>query len=484
MSRKGQSGLEYLLLFGGSVLIVSVVLTLSSSVASSSESSVSEGSDVFTGSIDSLLSGSPQTPLPVATADPYGLSVDGACGPAAKYYPESATAYDGAFCSAGTALPSNPEFPGGGSSSAWACRGVNRGNSASCTASREVLPVAGKCGSIAGTKLDSAPSNDLCSVTSVTPSVQSTSTGWEWHCIGINGGSPITCSANRQTNGVCGPAAANTYTKPSTGLCNPGEASSIAGNGPWTWTCAGYYGGDKSPTCTAPQSVDGECSSNVNGQKYYTFPSGIGLCSVGSDSDAVLSGLTWSWSCAGSNGGITASCSAYKKVDGVCGSATASTYAEPAANLCNPGTPSLVSGDGPWTWTCNGLNDGIASPTCTALKKVDGVCLPAANGKQLYNLPANSASLCSYSDANPSLVLTGLSWSWSCTGSNGGASPSCSALKKVDGSCSSGVNGKNYYTLPAAASLCSSTGLVPSASLSGLTWSWSCTGQNGGTTAP
>ena len=53
-------------------------------------------------------------------------------------------------------------------------------------------------------------------------------------------------------------------------------------------------------------------------------------------------------------------------VDGLCGYAIAMTHTEaPSSDLCDMGTPTPVTGDGPWTWTCEGINGG-ASPTCTA----------------------------------------------------------------------------------------------------------------------
>jgi hypothetical protein len=51
---------------------------------------------------------------------------------------------------------------------------------------------------------------------------------------------------------------------------------------------------------------------------------------------------------------------------GICGSANGSTTnSTPTANLCVAGTPSVVSGDGPWTWTCDGSNGGT-SASCSA----------------------------------------------------------------------------------------------------------------------
>jgi hypothetical protein len=55
------------------------------------------------------------------------------------------------------------------------------------------------------------------------------------------------------------------------------------------------------------------------------------------------------------------------KVDGVCGSSNGGTFATaPSTNLCNPGTPSSVSGAGSlWSWQCEGSNGG-ATVDCSA----------------------------------------------------------------------------------------------------------------------
>jgi len=48
-----------------------------------------------------------------------------------------------------------------------------------------------------------------------------------------------------------------------------------------------------------------------------------------------------------------------KKVNGVCGSANGTTTdTAPTTNLCSAGTPSSVTGTGPWFWTCAGIRGG------------------------------------------------------------------------------------------------------------------------------
>lgn len=65
--------------------------------------------------------------------------------------------------------------------------------------------------------------------------------------------------------------------------------------------------------------------------------------------------------------------------NGACGGASGLALAQaPAAQLCSVGNASGVSGAGPWTWTCSGV-DGGASASCRAtLAGADGPSLPPA----------------------------------------------------------------------------------------------------------
>ena len=53
-------------------------------------------------------------------------------------------------------------------------------------------------------------------------------------------------------------------------------------------------------------------------------------------------------------------------INGECGPADGGTFpSAPTTNLCSAGTPSAVTGSGPWTWTCEGLNGG-SDASCSA----------------------------------------------------------------------------------------------------------------------
>ncbi len=65
--------------------------------------------------------------------------VSGSCGPAAKGYAATDTAFAGALCGSGTPSPNSPTFPAQGGSSTWVCQGTYNGSdSGSCTATRAV----------------------------------------------------------------------------------------------------------------------------------------------------------------------------------------------------------------------------------------------------------------------------------------------------------------------------------------------------------
>jgi len=124
-------------------------------------------------------------------------------------------------------------------------------------------PVSGVCGVSNGGTLSAAPTAGLCSAGSASAMTGGTGHPWAWWCVGNNGGSTAACSANYQAappaavNSVCG--AANglpTTTAPATDLCTAGTASSLTGTGPWKWSCAASDGG-ATASCSAPVQQSG-----------------------------------------------------------------------------------------------------------------------------------------------------------------------------------------------------------------------------------
>jgi outer membrane protein OmpA-like peptidoglycan-associated protein len=86
------------------------------------------------------------------------------------------------------------------------------------------------------------------------------------------------------------------------------------------------------------------------------------LCATGNVAGPVGNG-PWNWSCVGINGGMTVSCTAPLQppdpINGACGEANGvATLVKPQSALCSAGILGTVNGDGPWTWTCSGANGG------------------------------------------------------------------------------------------------------------------------------
>ncbi len=257
---------------------------------------------------------------------------------------------------------------------------------------------------------------------------------WQWGCSDEQWEMAY-CSANYMTqNGKCGSAnGMPANTTPTTNLCELWVASAVAGNGPWSWSCNGT---DTIASCAAPKTqtpINGKCGS-ANGVPASTTPT-TNLCELWSASVVAGNG-PWSWSCNGLNGWSNSSCSASKVATPVawaCGSANGqATATAPIINLCSAGTSSAVAGNGPWSWSCNGLN-GWSNSSCSAniiAAPIAGVC-GTSNGQTLSSTPITN--LCQNGIATT--VVGNGPWSWSCQGVNGGTTASCSANKSNNPIC-------------------------------------------------
>ena len=70
------------------------------------------------------------------------------------------------------------------------------------------------------------------------------------------------CSVAAKYSGACGTANGTTVSSiPSTNLCSVGTPTTVAGNGPWSWSCNGYNGG-ASATCSANKTAS-TCTINT-----------------------------------------------------------------------------------------------------------------------------------------------------------------------------------------------------------------------------
>ena len=163
-------------------------------------------------------------------------------------------------------------------------------------------------------------------------------------------------------------------------------------------------------------------------------------------------------------------------INGACGTANSQTVTVPpsaATALCSAGTPSVVSGSGPWNWTCAGENNGVSSPLCTANPPTT-----ALNGACISTSGAPTANLCDV--GNASAVVGSGPWQWICGGLNGGNAVSCTATASgaVDGLCGTAA-GVSFTNAPGASLCAAGTPTTVSGPNSGP-WSWTCNGFQGG----
>ena len=148
-----------------------------------------------------------------------------------------------------------------------------------------------------------------------------------------------------------------------------GWSGACSGNST-TCTLSGEEGKNVTATFIHPP-VNGACDDSNNGQTLTAVPS-ANLCAAGAASVVSGSG-PWSWICSGLYGGATASCSSASSQTyaGACGSSNGLTLKfAPTNNLCATGAASAVTGNGPWNWSCNGVNSGTTA-TCSAYTGVE-----------------------------------------------------------------------------------------------------------------
>lgn len=187
-------------------------------------------------------------------------SVTNACGPAAKTYSATDTAFSGDYCYLGTPNPTTPTFPAQGGSTTWTCPMVS--TPVSCTATR-ALPVNGACGTANGKTytmlVTSYGSDTICtSGTYSTPAFPSQSSPTiSWTCAGSGGGTSANCSASVKS---CAAAGGSVYSCGASGTCCMFSGSNVSCPSGWNqlgnWsTTVTNPGGTYNATCCS-----GDCN--------------------------------------------------------------------------------------------------------------------------------------------------------------------------------------------------------------------------------
>lgn len=184
--------------------------------------------------------------------------------------------------------------------------------------------------------------------------------------------------------------------------------------------------------------VNATCGTTP-GAALQSMPTGTAQCSTGSKAALAISGpASFTWSCLSLTGGAEANCYGVRGYtvtanagaggtvspasQGVASGGTASFSAAPSA-----GYSAAISGCG-GTQSGNNFTTGPVTANCTVTASfstqpaVSGVC-GTSNGQTFSTAP--TTGLCTTGGA--SAVATGTSYTWSCSGSNGGIAASCSA---------------------------------------------------------
>lgn len=143
-------------------------------------------------------------------------------------------------------------------------------------------------------------------------------------------------------------------------------------------------------TWNASDTIPGSCVYYSAPSAYPGWPTGIALnsSSTGIDLHLIQNGdYDLGVECTGVNEGadiVRDFVSVRVYIDGLCGTSNAKSFpSKPSTGLCSAGTESSVTGSGPWSWTCSGLNGGTDSTTCNAVK---GPLSPIVNATITPNL--------------------------------------------------------------------------------------------------
>lgn len=290
-------------------------------------------------------------------------------------------------------------------------------------------------------------------------------------------------------------------------LCSNGSPSAVTENNEKTkyiWNCSGLPNGplvecyalisnsstmpprptpSASPTPDPALLVNGSCGGS-NGQYLSSVPT-TGLCASGTasavDSTAgiavvgVSTTKTYKWTCNGSGGGSSATCSATQKLAPLCGLSNGQNVSTtPTRELCSQGTASAVTlGSNKYTWSCSVTNGPTTENlVCAANQVVNGIC-GTSNGA--FTPSAPTTNLCVSGAPSPILTNSAVfpsKYNWNCNGLNSGTTSSCSAIQSIDPACGSS-NAQNFEAKPTS-NLCAS-GQASEVTLSDGKFKWSCT---------
>ena len=192
------------------------------------------------------------------------------------------------------------------------------------------VPVNAQCGSANNGSSTTMPTGASQCLSGRPTLAISGPTSFSWSCMSLNGGQEANCSAQRVVQYTVSATVngGNGTVSPASQEINGGQAALVTAtptngfNTSWAGTCGGAPNGNTFTTnpvnsnctvtasfTTAPPVINGSCGS-ANGSGPLTSAPTSGLCSAGTPTAVQTLTSSYDWTCAGSNGGTTASCSA------------------------------------------------------------------------------------------------------------------------------------------------------------------------------
>ncbi|MGK0345845.1 MAG: UDP-3-O-[3-hydroxymyristoyl] glucosamine N-acyltransferase, partial [Myxococcota bacterium] len=401
---------------------------------------------------------------------------DGACGAAANGNTTSAPVTG--LCGAGRASSVSGSGP-----YRWTCSGADGGDTASCQSARSCLSTSTSWavgGSSCSATVASLTNGQSASVSDGgLPTTGAATVQCAQGALQVGAGASCVTAVNAR----CGASNGSSNTQaPSTNLCSVGGETSVSGSGPYRWTCRGLNGGTNA-SCSANRSCSGigqswsvsgsSCSANVSavGHSGSRTATDSGLPTTGSRSYNCSQG---SWSGQGSGSCVTAG-------NGRCGPANGgSTSDAPSSGArCSSGTPSGVSGSGPYRWSCSGSNGG-STVSCSSNRSCSGTGQTwSVSGASCSGSVSSVSHSSSQTATDRGLPTTG-SRSYSCSQGSWAGQGTGSCVTAGNGSCGT-ANGGSTTSAPSTSARCRSGS--PSGISGSGPYRWTCSGSNGGSSA-